>query len=264
MRLQAAFHLGHGPGVVRIGVRGRRQLAVRNRSPAQYFGHAAGTLPTWRSALSPRCATTCPHVPYQRITRAKDREHNRILDPPSDIQMVGDEPDDHGGDDYAHEHRYDVLNHPSPGCPLVKPIAHDDEYGISSAGAVAGFQGNRALGVPPGTDERAAPLSLPLTFAFPRVVLARVRRSRTGRRAGACGTAARQLPSGPGGRGARRVLAARRCSWSWRVAVPGCPCLSSRCRGRPTYAAAFGLGLAVQRAFIILPMRCSALALGWM
>jgi hypothetical protein len=30
------------------------------------------------------------------------------------------------------------------------------------------------------------------------------------------------------------------------------------------YAAAFGLGLAVQRSFIIFPMRCSALALGWM
>jgi hypothetical protein len=34
--------------------------------------------------------------------------------------------------------------------------------------------------------------------------------------------------------------------------------------GRPGYAAAFGAGLAVQRAFIIAPMRCSALALAWM
>ena len=56
-------------------------------------------------------------------------------------------------------------------------------------------------------------------------------------------------------------------AWSWRalpflgcrlwlvVLVPG---------GLAAYPAALALGLAVQRAFIIFPMRCSALALGWM
>jgi hypothetical protein len=65
------------------------------------------------------------------------------------------------------------------------------------------------------------------------------------------------------GRECRRGLAARCCPWSWPGGPGCCPCLSSWCPG-PAYAAAFGLGLAVQRAFIILPMRCSALALAWM
>jgi len=66
------------------------------------------------------------------------------------------------------------------------------------------------------------------------------------------------VPAGPGGSALLVVLAgARSCLRPLLVVlVPGA--------GQSAYAAGFGLGLAVQRAFIILPMRCSALALAWM
>jgi hypothetical protein len=61
--------------------------------------------------------------------------------------------------------------------------------------------------------------------------------------------------------GRRAVLAGAPVPWlpPWLMG-PG----AGRPGGLAAYPAGFGLGLAVQRAFIILPMRCSPLALAWM
>ena len=56
-------------------------------------------------------------------------------------------------------------------------------------------------------------------------------------------------------RGPGRAFPRLGCRLGLWVLAPG---------GLAAYPAGFGLGLAVQRAFIILPMRCSALALAWM
>jgi hypothetical protein len=55
-----------------------------------------------------------------------------------------------------------------------------------------GGPGGKGLwGSPRSGNERAAPFSLPVNLPFPRLVFGASRRSREGRRAGACGTAAR-------------------------------------------------------------------------
>jgi hypothetical protein len=98
-----------------------------------------------------------------------------------------------------------------------------------------------------------------VNFAFPRLVFG-AGPAEPDRAAGG------RLPSRPrraGMRGLWRLGVAR----SW----PALPCLGCRLGlwvlmpgGLAAYPAGFGLGLAVHRAFIILPMRCSALALAWM
>ena len=105
-----------------------------------------------------------------------------------------------------------------------------------------------------------------MNFAFPRLVFGAGPAEPDGAAGGGLrdGPGATSVPAPAGGNAG--ALGAGR-----RAVLAGAPCLGCRLGlwvlvpgGLAAYPAGFGFGLAVQRAFIILPMRCSALALAWM